>query len=502
MRSAVSGMLPYWAISIEFARGHAAAAMDRLDEALALAAGRPQRWAYVLGFRAWVAAELGEEEICRTSIDEVLRVAEQLDSDLFRAYGHWRAAIAASYRNDVATTISHLHQAELHRGSWWEPASGDFLADAADLSDRVGETDRAREYLARAKAEPKDAGHLVALAEAAIEARHGDPFRAEQLLAAAARQRIDPREYWRLTLLRAVAAFRRGEDSGAGALAARSFEEAARLGQPELPMIRERAVAEQLLGLAVDTGEPAALALRSAALPVSLSLLGRFELTVAGRVVPFGSGQEGRLLRMVAVSGEGLHTEQAIEALWPGVSPETGRHRLRTVLNRLRSSAGNLVARKRDLLVLDRTVRVDLAELLAQARRAEALASRDLALAATVARAAIVRYRGELLPEDAYDDWAERPRARARRAMLDLFDLCATDAARRGDLDGVRRMVERAIELAPYDDLRYLKVASTLLEEGRRGEALAVVSRARSALAEVGIEPPRSLIDLERSIGS
>jgi hypothetical protein len=24
--------------------------------------------------------------------------------------------------------------------------------------------------------------------------------------------------------------------------------------------------------------------------------------------------------------------------------------------------------------------------------------------------------------------------------MLDLFDLCATDAARRGDLDGVRRL--------------------------------------------------------------
>lgn len=502
MRSAVSGLLPYWAIAIEFARGQAAAAMDRLEEALALATDRPRRWAYVLGFRAWVAAELGEDDVCRTSIDEVLRIAEQLDSDLFRAYGHWRAAIASSYRDDAQATISHLRQAELHKGSWWQPASGDFLADAADLLDRVGETALAREYLDRAKAEPKDAGHLVALAEAALEARHGDPFRAEQLLSAAARQRIDRREYWRLTLFQAFAAFRRGEDANAGTLAARSFDEAARLGQPELPMIRERAVAEQLLGLAVDTGEQAALALRTAALPVSLTVLGRFELSVAGRVVPFGSGQEGRLLRMVAVSGEGLHTEQAIEALWPEVSPDAGRHRLRTVLNRLRSSAGNVIARKGDLLVLDRAVRVDLDELLAQARRAEALASSDLALAAAVARAAIVRYRGELLPEDTYADWAERPRARARRAMLDLFDLCATEAARRGDLDGVRRMVERAIELAPYDDLRYLKVASTLLEEGRRGEALAVVSRARTALAEVGLEPPRALIDLERSIGS
>jgi len=70
----------------------------------------------------------------------------------------------------------------------------------------------------------------------------------------------------------------------------------------------------------------------------------------------------------------------------------------------------------------------------------------------------------------------------------------------RGDLDGVRRMVERTIEFAPYDDLRYLHAATTLLEQGRRGEALSVVHRARSAFAEIGLEPPRPLLELERSI--
>jgi DNA-binding SARP family transcriptional activator len=138
--------------------------------------------------------------------------------------------------------------------------------------------------------------------------------------------------------------------------------------------------------------------------------------------------------------------------------------------------------------------------MLAEARRAETLATTDLALAAAIARGAIVRYRGELLPEDRYEDWAEKPRQRARRAMLDLLDLCASEAARRGDLDGVRRMVERTIEFAPYDDLRYLHAATNLLEQGRRGEALSVVHRARSAFAEIGLEPPRPLLELERSI--
>ncbi len=40
MRSATSALVPYWAISIEFARGHAADAMDRLEKGLSLG-GRP-----------------------------------------------------------------------------------------------------------------------------------------------------------------------------------------------------------------------------------------------------------------------------------------------------------------------------------------------------------------------------------------------------------------------------------------------------------------------------
>jgi DNA-binding SARP family transcriptional activator len=81
-----------------------------------------------------------------------------------------------------------------------------------------------------------------------------------------------------------------------------------------------------------------------------------------------------------------------------------------------------------------------------------------------------------------------------------LLEICATEATRRGDLDTLRRVVERTIEFAPYDDFRYMRAASALLEQGRRGEALTVVRRARSALAELGLEPTRPLLDLERSI--
>ena len=489
-----------WCVHIDFPSGQFAQAMERIDQALLLVPDRPSPWGFVMIWRAMLAAELGQADLCRDSVEEVFRVAELKKSPFLRAQGHWRLAVLSSYAGDADATLHHVRQVELHGKTWLELGSGEFLSDAADLLDRVGHTALADEYLARVKAEPKDAGHLVALADAVVEARHGDPEVAEARLLAVVEQRLDPREQWRACLLRAFAAFRGGQDGVAAVLAAQAFEEAARLGQPLLPLVRERAITEQLLGLAAGTEQPAALALRASALPMSLAVLGRFELTIGGRPVPLRPGQETQLLKFVTVSGGRVHAEQAIEALWPEVARSAGRNRLRTVLNRLRATAGTVLYREGEVLALDSALQVDLQELLSEARRAQSLASKDLGLATAVARGAMARYRGELLPDDRYDDWAEKPRQEAKLVMLELLDLCATEAARRGDLDALRRAVERTIEFAPYDDVRYLRAASTLLEQGRRGEALAVVNRARSAFAQLGLGPPRSLLELERSI--
>jgi DNA-binding SARP family transcriptional activator len=256
-------------------------------------------------------------------------------------------------------------------------------------------------------------------------------------------------------------------------------------------------VTEALLPLAVETGLPAALALESSSLPVAVSVLGRFEVTDGGRAVEVGSGQGAQLLKFVAVSGGAVHTEQAIEALWPDVAPNAGRNRLRTVLNRLRDVAGDVLGREGELLALTPDVRLDLAQFQREAHEALALGRGEPAAAA---RSAIARYRGDLLPHDLYEEWAAEPRDAARRTVLDLLDLSATVAAERGDLDETRRLVERSIELAPYDEGRYLSVASILRDQGRRGAALSVLNRARSTLARIGVDPPRELAELEESL--
>lgn len=499
-RSPFATLAVAWAMALEFPEGRARAAMHRLDEAADMVVGRPRRWAYIMVFRAWLAADLGLDEISRESAGEALRLGEQLRSDLLLAHGHWKLATLASYSGDAERTLQHLHEAESHKGAWWVPASADFLSEAADALDRVGHTSLAWQYLARAKADPKDAVHKIELSEAALQARHGDPVRAEELLSEVEEGPLEPRERWRAILLRALASSRCGRDDAAAALAGQAFEEAARLGQPQAPLIREKAVTDQLLGLAAAWGHPAALALQGSTLPVKLSVLGGFQLTIGGREVVLRPGQEGRLLRFVACKGGRLQAEKAIEVLWPEAGRSTGRSRLRTLLSRLRASAGDILVRDGEMLALGPSVRVDLDELISEAARARALAASDLGLAATIARGAIVRYRGEALPEDLYEDWAEGPREQARQAVLELLDLCETEAAQRGDLDGVRRIVQRTIELAPYDDDRYLRAASALVRQGRRGEALSVLKRARAAFGDLGLPPPATLLELERSI--
>jgi DNA-binding SARP family transcriptional activator len=172
------------------------------------------------------------------------------------------------------------------------------------------------------------------------------------------------------------------------------------------------------------------------------------------------------------------------------------------VLGRLREIAPEAVARDGELLVLAEDVRLDLDHFRQEARQALSLGVAGGNAAVALARSAIARYRGDLLPHDLYEIWADAPREDTRRTMLDLLDLCAAAAAERGDLDEARRMVERTIELAPYDDDRYLKVASILHEQGRRGAALSVLRRARSTLSELGVPLPAQLQDLEQSLAA
>jgi ATP/maltotriose-dependent transcriptional regulator MalT len=175
MRVARAGLVPYQAMWIEYARGEASSALRHLEEALGLIADRPRKWAYLLVFHAEVSVELARYDQCEADIREVFRVGEDLRDEILIAYGHWQLAISASHRRDAGETLERIRLTEAHKSNWWAVASADFLADAADCLDRVGHSALAVEYLRRAQDNPQDGEPLIAMAEGALLARHGDP---------------------------------------------------------------------------------------------------------------------------------------------------------------------------------------------------------------------------------------------------------------------------------------------------------------------------------------
>ena len=490
-------MLGIW---VHADRGATDQAIAAIDESLAVIPDRRQQRAVILTFRAEILDLVGRYEEAAADLAEADDIAQVIGDVRVRAYVEWERSRALSQQGDGPGTLAAIHAAESFRADWFDGCGGEFLADAADFLDRVGYHDLALQYLDRAKEQSEHEDFEVERATVAILARSGDPEEAEtRLVALAASPWCEPAERWRVQLLRAVAAQRRG-DPAATALAIDALELAARMGHPGLPLIRERQAAAQVLGLVEAAGHPLAVSLAALRFPVTVSVLGGFDVRRGGRLVDVPPGQGRQLMKLVAVAGGRLSADAAMESLWPETEPELSANRLRTVLNRLRDAAGDIVVREDRQLRLGPDVQTDLDAFAENARRALALAATQSREAVAAARAALARYRGDLLPDDEYEPWAEAPRAQLRRQALSLLDLCAQSAAVADDLDEAVRCLDRAIELAPDEEDRYLTAARHQLTQGRRGAARGMVQRAREVVADLGVPPSAALLDLERQV--
>ncbi len=490
-------ILGFW---VHFDRGAIDQAVSCIDEALAVIPDRRQQRSVILTFRAEVLDSVGRYDEAAASLEEAEAIARVIGDVRVRAYVAWERARALSQQGDAAATLASIHAAESFRSDWFDGCGGEFLADAADWLDRAGYHDVALQYLDRAQEHSEYEGFEVERARAMMLARSGDPEAAERhLVELAASPLFEPVERWRIQLLRALAAHRRGDPRAAG-LATEALELAARLGYPALPFLKERSAAERVLGLVTATGHPLAAALEGMTFPVSVTLLGGFGVTRGGRAVDVPPGQGRQLVKLVATAGGRISAEAATEALWPEAEPEVGANRLRTVLNRLRESAGDVVVREDRQLRLAPDATTDVHSFEADARRALALAGQRSLEAVSAARAALARYHGDLLPDDPYEPWAELPREQLRRNALALLDLCAGFAASTEDLDEAVRCLERAIEMAPDEEERYLAAARHLITQGRRGAARGILDRARAVVADLGVEPPAALRELEQRV--
>lgn len=221
-------------------------------------------------------------------------------------------------------------------------------------------------------------------------------------------------------------------------------------------------------------------------------LLGRFAVERDGVAADPPPGRPATLVKLLALRGT-LTADEAIDELWPEADADTGRARLRNVLNRIRATSGHLVDRLDGALALAPGTIVDAHRFEEEARLA---LTAPVEARAGLARRALTRSTGDLLPADLYADWATVPRERLRRRHLALLDLVAEDAIARGDLDEADQLLDSAISTDPLEEVRYVRLARALLGQGRVRRARRVADQAIAVAADLGVEPGDELRDL------
>jgi DNA-binding SARP family transcriptional activator len=483
------GYVLFWrANSVFYQRGDLISAEAGMRAGLDLLTASSPRRGVVLTFLSEILTMRGEWVDVDEILDEAADLAARYDDSATRAYVTWQRARIASIKDDADGVERYLDETERHRADWFDITSGStYLADAAELMDRVGRHTAADDYLRRAvERNPDD--EFVLQAQASVLARRGDPHAALVALRALTHAPwLEVRLTWRRTLLTAYASMRAGRED-AGTLAARALEQAAELGDARIALIGEPALMTTLLPLAAGSGSALAERLLS---PDGLvvRLFGRFVVHRDGEPVDLPGGASSEIVRLLALDAGGLGVEEVVDALWPDVDLEEGRRRLRGVLSRLRTRSGDLVVRDGTRLLLT-DAWVDARAFREAADRALAGVAADRA---GLAVAALALWTGELLPADPYQSWAVGPRVQLRRRRIELLDVVAAAAAERGSLDEARYALEQAIEVDPYDESRYLRVAEHLIALGRREPAVRVLRRALAMLAELGVEPPPEL---------
>jgi predicted ATPase len=212
---------------------------------------------------------------------------------------------------------------------------------------------------------------------------------------------------------------------------------------------------------------------------ITVGLLGGFTAAVDGAGVPtsvWRLKKARELVKLLALApGHRLHREQAMDVLWPDLGPAAAANNLHQALHVARRALDvDAIELRDEVLFLTASIDVDQFGLAAvHARRAATPAAY---------RAALSLYRGELLPENRYDDWAEARREALADLAAELEEEAAASSARPFALPGdASSFVGRGEELSELTSLLRRTRLLTLSGTGGAGKTRLALELARNA---------------------
>lgn len=254
---------------------------------------------------------------------------------------------------------------------------------------------------------------------------------------------------------------------------------------------------------------------------IQIRMLGNLDVLINGQRVPEKTWQTRKTKALfkylVLLRGQKVGREQLMELLWPEAEPAAAAAALRVTLTRLRralASAGAHFAGKTPFFGDERGMLwfnpggeyfldIEEFERLYQLGLT-ALETKNEDAVREYFEMALAIYRGNLLEEDFYEDWAATERERLLLMSLNiLLTLARLYLGAGGNVKHNRAidLLQRALAVNPYRDETYLALMAAYQAAGQKSEALRIYEQCRKMLAEeFGVPPGRKMLKLVEEI--
>lgn len=242
---------------------------------------------------------------------------------------------------------------------------------------------------------------------------------------------------------------------------------------------------------------------------LAVRLLGPVEVDVDGVPADLGGPRQRAVLALLLVArGEVVSVDRLIDDLWRGEPPPRATGALQAYVSNLRRAlepsrpprtpSTRLVSAPPGYAVRFADGEVD-------AWHAESLlraaTSADPVTAVRLLREALACWRGPALAEYAAESWAAPEAARLDELRLVVRERLVDAQVRAGSAAEAVLGAEALTRDAPLREEGWRLLALAQYVEGRQGEALATLRRARGLLAdELGIDPGPRLAELEQAV--
>jgi DNA-binding SARP family transcriptional activator len=230
-------------------------------------------------------------------------------------------------------------------------------------------------------------------------------------------------------------------------------------------------------------------------------MLGGFELRFGGRRVTDWRGRRGPAVLQFLVSRRGRFVDREIltEAVWPGLSPDLGRHRVHQAVYALRQTLHQLDPDRNHIVCENGAYRLDPGvpmqvdaerfEHLADAGDAHA-ASGDRVATTEAYRAADELYQGDFLENCPAADWAVAERDRLRARYVVLGGRLAAIHAGRGDHGAALAVCLKVLERDRCNEEIVRQAMRCYLAADNRTPALQLYKAlAAELVADYGVAP-------------